>query len=53
MSQADWELEREQTCEGLNHADAQECDAVQAATQLKAATEFFARRDASRPTKRV
>lgn len=52
MHQAEWELEREQTCEGMDHADAQECDAVQAATQLQAATEFFARRDASRPSRR-
>ena len=52
MNQADWELEKEQVCEGLDHADAKECDAVQAATQLKAATEFFASRDASRPTRK-
>ena len=52
MSQAEWEVEREQVCEGFDHTDAEECDEVQAATQLKAATEFFARRDATRPEKK-
>ena len=53
MSQNEWNLEREQVCEGIDHQDAQECDAVRAAAQLKAATEFFAQRDASRPSRQA
>jgi len=49
MNDFDWALERDQVCEGLDHEDAKECDAVHAATQLQAATEFMADRDASRP----
>jgi Fe-S-cluster containining protein len=53
MSQSEWNLEREQVCEGINHQEAQECDAAQAAAQLKAATDFFAQRDASRASRQV
>lgn len=51
MDQPEWEREREQVCEGMDHEEAQECDALQAAAHLKAATEFFAERDASRPAR--
>lgn len=40
-----WQAERLDMCEGLDHPDAQELDVEQAALQLKASTEFYARRD--------
>jgi hypothetical protein len=40
-----WQAERLDMCEGLDHPNAQELDVEQAALQLKASTEFYARRD--------
>lgn len=40
-----WQAERLDMCEGLDHPEACELDVEQAALQLKASTEFFARRD--------
>ncbi len=51
MNDIDRELEREQVCKGLVRKDAKECNAVQAAAQLNAATEYMARWDASRPAR--
>jgi len=48
VNEIDRELEREQVCKGLVRNDAKECNAVQAAAQLKAATEYMARWDPAR-----
>lgn len=40
-----WEAERSDVCEGIDHEEAPQIDIEQAALQLQASTEFFARRD--------
>lgn len=52
MAQSEWDAEREQVCEGMDHETAQECNALEAAAKLQAATEFFAERDASKSARR-
>ena len=51
ITKIDGAFEREQVCKGLDHGDAKKCDAVQAAPQLRATTEYMARCDASRPAR--
>ena len=51
MAQSDWDAERAKVCEGMDHETAQDCNALEAAAKLQAATEFFAERDASRPAR--
>ena len=47
MDQADWNLEREAICEGLDHPEAADCDVVEAGRQLHLSTAHFAARDAA------
>ena len=47
MESAAWDAEAERICEGMNHEEAEPCDAEAAAEQLKLATDHVNNRRSS------